>query len=85
MSPDEEEIPIHEIEKRLDHPITAMLTISGTKLAIGHLSDMGTGSHDSLYLFIPDEQAEPTYFSVDEAEMIISALRATISRLKGDY
>ena len=66
---DEEDTPF---EKRRDHKIKATLDLSGTTFKVG------TYSHhqgDSLFIHT-DEQAEPTYFSVAEADLLIAALDA---------
>ena len=76
--PADEDLP--DIE-RLDHKVKAKLELSGTTIIVG------TYSHhqgDSLFLLIEGEQAEPTYISVLEGELLISAIRASIGHLKED-
>ena len=65
--------------ERLDDKVKAKLELSGTTIIIG------TYSHhqgDSLFFLIEGEQAEPTYISVLEGELLISAIRASIGHLK---
>ena len=67
--------------ERLDHKVKAKLELSGTTIIVG------TYSHhqgDSLFFLIEGEQAEPTYISVLEGELLISAIRASIGHLKED-
>ena len=67
--------------ERLDHKVKAKLELSGTTIIVG------TYSHhqgDSLFLLIEGEQVEPTYISVLEGELLISAIRASIGHLKED-
>ena len=74
---DEEDTPF---EKRRDHKIKATLDLSGTTFKVG------TYSHhqgDSLFIHT-DEQAEPTYFSVAEADLLIAALKASKAELGED-
>ena len=74
--PEDEDLPAIE---RLDHKVKAKLELSGTTIIVG------TYSHhqgDSLFLLIEGEQAEPTYISVLEGELLISAIRASIGHLK---
>lgn len=65
--------------ERLDHKVKAKLELSGTTIIVG------TYSHhqgDSLFFLIEGEQDEPTYISVLEGELLISAIRASIGHLK---
>lgn len=74
---DEEDTPL---EKRRDHKIKGILDLSGTTFKIG------THSHhqgDSLFIHT-DEQAEPIYFSVAEADLLIAALNASKAELGED-
>ena len=74
--PADEDFPAIE---RLDHKVKAKLELSGTTIIVG------TYSHhqgDSLFFLIEGEQAEPTYISVLEGELLISAIRASIGHLK---
>ena len=74
--PADEDLPAIE---RLDHKVKAKLELSGTTIIVG------TYSHhqgDSLFFLIEGEQAEPTYISVLEGELLISAIRASIGHLK---
>ena len=76
--PADEDLPAIE---RLDHKVKAKLELSGTTIIVG------TYSHhqgDSLFFLIEGEQAEPTYISVLEGELLISAIRASIGHLKED-
>ena len=71
---DEEDTPL---EKRRDHKIKATLNLSGTTVKVGtcfHHQD------DSLFIQT-DEQDEPTYFSVAEADLLIAALKAAKAEL----
>ena len=72
----DEDLPAIE---RLDHKVKAKLELSGTTIIVG------TYSHhqgDSLFFLIEGEQAEPTYISVLEGKLLISAIRASIGHLK---
>ena len=74
---DEEYTPL---EKWENHKIKATLDLSGTTVKVG------TYSHhqgDSLFIHT-DEQAEPTYFSVAEADLLIAALNASKAELRED-
>lgn len=74
---DEEDTPL---EKWENHKIKGTLDLSGTTFKVG------THSHhqgDSL-LIHTDEQAEPTYFSVAEADLLIAALKASKAELGED-
>ncbi len=76
--PADEDLPAIE---RLDHKVKAKLELSGTTIIVG------TYSHhqgDSLFFLIEGEQVEPTYISVLEGELLISAIRASIGHLKED-
>ena len=76
--PTDEDLPAIE---RLDHKVKAKLELSGTTIIVG------TYSHhqgDSLFILIEGEQVEPTYISVLEGELLISAIRASIGHLKED-
>ena len=74
---DEEYTPL---EKWENHKIKATLDLSGTTIKVGtcfHHQDDG--------LFIQtDEQDEPTYFSVAEADLLIAALKASKAELGED-
>ena len=75
--PADEDLPAIE---RLDHKVKAKLELSGTTIIVG------TYSHhqgDSLFIHT-DEQAEPTYFSVAEADLLIAALNASKAELGED-
>ena len=74
---DEECIPL---EKRQEHKIKGILYLSGTVFRVGAYSH-----HQGDSLFIDtDEQGEPIYFSVAEADLLIAALNATKAEL-GEY
>ena len=74
---DEEDTPL---EKRKDHKIKATLDLSGTTVKVGAYSH-----HQGDSLFIDtDEQGEPIYFSVAEADLLIAALNASKAEL-GEY
>ena len=77
MSADED-IPAIE---RLDHKVKAKLKLSGTTIIVGTYSRY---QGDSLFFLIEGEQVEPTYISVLEGELLISAIRASIGHLKED-
>ena len=65
--------------ERLDHKVKAKLELSGTTIIVS------TYSHhqgDSLFFLIEGEQVEPTYISVLEGGLLISAIRASIGHLK---
>jgi len=80
MAAKSNDVDIHDIDQRLDHPVVARLTLSGTQLYLG----TNAGPREtSLYVFIPDEQAEPTYFSVAEARMLIASLQAAVANAEG--
>ena len=64
--------------ERLDHKVKAKLELSGTTIIVGTYSDH---QGDSLFI-LTDEQAEPTYISVLEGKLLISAIRASIGHLK---
>ena len=71
---DEEDTPL---EKRKDHKIKATLDLSGTTVKVGTCFH-----HQDASLFIQtDEQDEPTYFSVAEADLLIAALKASKAEL----
>ena len=74
--PADEDLPAIE---RLDHKVKAKLELSGTTIIVG------TYSHhqgNSLFLLIEGEQVEPTYISVLEGKLLISAIKASIGHLK---
>ena len=74
---DEEDIPRENWE---NHKIKATLDLSGTTVKVGtyfHHQD------DSLFIQT-DEQDEPTYFSVAEADLLIAALKASKAELGED-
>ena len=74
---DEEDTPL---EKRQDHKIKGILDLSGTTFKVG------TYSHhqgDSLFIHT-DEQTEPVYFNVAEADLLIAALNASKAELGED-
>ena len=65
--------------ERIDHKVKTKLELSGTTIIVG------TYSHhqgNSLFFLIEGEQVEPTYISVLEGELLISAIRASIGHLK---
>ena len=73
----EEDTPL---EKRRDHKIKGILDLSGTTFKVGVYSH-----HQGDSLFIQtDEQDEPTYFSVAEADLLIAALKASKAELGED-
>ena len=74
---DEEYIPL---EKRAYHKIKGTLYLSGNIFKIGAYSHH---QGDSLFIHT-DEQAEPTYFSVAEADLLIAALNASKAELGED-
>lgn len=74
---DNDDIPL---EKRRDHKIKGTLDISGTTYMIGSYSHQ---QGDCLFI-LTDEQDEPTYFSVAEADLLIAALNASKAEL-GEY
>ena len=68
------------LEKWENHKIKATLDLSGTTVKVGacfHCKD------DSLFIQT-DEQDEPTYFSVAEADLLIAALNASKAELGED-
>ena len=74
---DEEDTPLEEWE---NHKIKATLDLSGTTVKVGacfHCKD------DSLFIQT-DEQDEPTYFSVAEADLLIAAINASKAELGED-
>ena len=74
---EEEDTPL---EQRRDHKIKGILDLSGTTLKVGVYRH-----HQGDSLFIDtDEQVEPIYFSVAEADLLIAALNASKAEL-GEY
>ena len=71
---DEEELPL---EKWENYKIKATLNLSGTIVKVGFYS---YHQDDSLFIHT-DEQAEPTYFSMAEADLLIAALNASKAEL----
>ena len=74
---DEEDIPL---EKRADHKIKGTLYLSGSIFKVGSCSHY---EDDSLFIQT-DEQVEPIYFSVAEADLLIAALKASKAELGED-
>lgn len=68
------------LEKRRDHKIKGTLDLSGTTFKVGIYRH-----HEGDSLFIDtNEQAEPIYFSVVEADLLIAALNASKAELGED-
>ena len=74
---EEEDTPL---EQRRDHKIKGILDLSGPTFKVGVYSH-----HQGDSLFIDtDEQVEPIYFSLAEADLLIAALNASKAEL-GEY
>ena len=74
---DEEDTPL---EKRKDHKIKATLDLSGTTVKVGAYSH----HHGNSLFIMTDEQVEPIYFSMAEADLLIAALNASKAELGED-
>lgn len=74
---EEEDTPL---EKWRDHKIKGTLDLSGTTFKVGVYSHH---QGDSLFIHT-DEQAEPTYLSVTEADLLIAVLNASKAELGED-
>ena len=74
---DEEYTPL---EKRKDHKIKATLDLSGTTFSVGIYNHP---QGDSLFI-VTNEQIEPVYFSLAEADLLIAALNASKAELGED-
>ena len=74
---DEEYTPL---EKWENHKIKAILDLSGITIKVGtHFHQQG----DSLFID-SDEQVEPLYFSLAEADMLLAAINASKAELGED-
>ena len=74
---EEEDTPL---EQRRDHKIKGILDLSGTTFKVGVYSHH---QGDSLFIDM-DEQVEPIYFSLAEADLLIAALNASKAELGED-
>ena len=74
---DEEYTPL---EKWENHKIKATLDLSGTTVKVGVYSH----HHGNSLFIMTDEQVEPIYFSMAEADLLIAALNASKAELGED-
>ena len=63
------ETPVLE---RLDHRVKAKILLSGSEFNVGRYVE---ATDDCLFI-MTDEQIEPIYFNLQEADLLIAAIRA---------